>query len=91
MIKKLLSKLSSLFKDGKTPDWSSIRFSFLLTSVVSTLAFWIVWIVLCSINNKMIEIPESVIVLYCVSHGISSVGKLVQKNQEVGKEEMTKE
>jgi hypothetical protein len=37
---------------------------------------------LCIWNVRILEIPESVIFLYCLANGITFTGKILQKNIE---------
>jgi len=80
-INKLLSKLSSIFKNGSA-NWSSVRFAFIMTVVLSNICFWGIWVGLSIYQNKILEIPQSVIVIYGISHGLSFGSKLVQKKME---------
>lgn len=79
---KLLSKLSSLFKDGKDHLWSSTRFAFIITVILSNLSFWGVWIGLSVYRHELQPIPDSVVVIYCLANGIASSLKLIQKPME---------
>jgi hypothetical protein len=78
---KLLSRLSSLFKNGGT-NWSSVRFSFIVTVIISNICFWGIWTGLSIFQNTILTIPESVIVIYCLANGIAVGSKLVQKPME---------
>jgi len=78
---RLLHNFSDLLKNG-SKRWSSLRFAFLLSVVISNLAVFGVWVGLSIASNIMLSIPESVIVLYCAANGISLTGKLVQKPME---------
>jgi len=80
-INKLLSRLSSLFKNGGV-NWSSVRFAFLLAVILSNFSFWGVWVGLCIYKLTIMAIPESVIVIYCLANGIAVGSKLVQKPME---------
>lgn len=79
---KLLSKLSSLFKDGIDHMWSATRFSFILTVVISNLAFWGVWCGISLHKGALQTIPESLITVYCLANSIVVTSKLIQKKQE---------
>ena len=81
-LNKLLSKVSSLFKDGSSIDWSSARFAFLVSVIISNLAIFGIWVGLSIINNVVMPIDASVLTLYGLANGISFTGKLIQKNME---------
>ena len=82
---KLLSRLSSLFKNGGV-NWSSVRFAFLLAVILSNFAFWGIWSGL-SISKKELQlVPESVIIIYCLANGIAVSSKLIQKPMEKKKD-----
>lgn len=78
---KLLSRLSSLFKNGGT-NWSSVRFAFIIAVMLSNFAFWGIWSGLSIGKHELQPIPESVIVIYCLANGIAAGSKLLQKPME---------
>ena len=78
---KLISKLSSLFKNGGS-NWSSIRFAFIIAVILSNFAFWGIFTGLSIYKQEIQKIPESVIVIYCMANGIAVGGKLTQKTME---------
>jgi hypothetical protein len=78
---KLISKISSLFKNGG-PNWSSIRFAFIVSVMLSNFAFWGIWTGLSIYNGEIQKVPESVIVIYCMANGIAVGSKLAQKPME---------
>jgi hypothetical protein len=80
-IDKLLSHTSSLFRNGG-PDWSSTRFAFMLSVVISNIVVFGVWVGLSIAAGVLLPIDSSIIVLYCIANGISSATKLIQKQQE---------
>jgi hypothetical protein len=57
---------------------SAQRFNFLATAAISNLVFWGVWATLCFHGSKILEIPDSIIVIYSLANGISMAGKLGQ-------------
>ena len=57
---------------------SAQRLNFLATAAISNLVFWGVWAILCFHGCKILEIPDSIIVIYSLANGISMVGKLGQ-------------
>jgi len=80
-IEKLLSHISSLFKNGG-PHWSSTRFAFILAVIISNFVVFGVWLGLSIGAGVLLPIDSSIIVLYGLANGISAATKLVQKQQE---------
>jgi len=78
---KLLSKLSSLFKNGGA-NWSSIRFAFIVAVMLSNFAFWGIWAGLSIAKHELQPVPDSVVVVYSLANGIAVGGKLAQKPME---------
>lgn len=72
---------NSLMSD-KIGSLSATRLSFLMCTFVSNTAVFLVWVFLCVGQSKLVEIPESVIFLYCLANGITFTGKMVQKQIE---------
>jgi hypothetical protein len=62
---------------------STTRLSFLLCTFLSNIVVFLIWGSLCIWNVRILEIPESVIFLYCLANGITFTGKMVQKNMEI--------
>ena len=73
--------LNSIMSD-KLGTLSATRVSFLMCTFISNLAVFTVWIFLSVSQSKLLEIPESIIFLYCLANGITFTGKMVQKNME---------
>ena len=80
-IEKLLSHLSSLFKNGGE-HWSSTRFAFVLAVVISNFVVFGTWLGLSIAAGTLLPIDTSIIVLYGLANGISSATKLVQNPME---------
>ena len=78
---KLLSKISSLFKNGGE-NWSSVRFSFIVTVLASNISFWGIWVGLSIYHKEILPIAESVIVIYSLANAITVGSKLAQKPME---------
>ena len=57
---------------------SAQRLNFLATAAISNLTFWGIWAWLCLHRDAVLEIPDSIIVIYGIANGISMVGKLGQ-------------
>jgi hypothetical protein len=79
---KLLGNLSGLFRNGNGPNWSSTRFAFLLSVVLSNFSIFGVWIYLSLLNGQMLPIDDSILMLYAICNGLLSATKLIQKNME---------
>jgi hypothetical protein len=79
---KLFSHLSGLFKDNGVNNWSSSRFVFLFSAILSNLVIFGLWLGLCIYSHQLLPIDTSIIVLYGIANGITSITKLVQKKQE---------
>ena len=82
-MKKLLSKLSSLLKDGQDNNWSSTRFTLLFTVVISNISIFSVWIFVCLWQKQIITIPAEIITIYSLANGITLTGKVVQTRHEL--------
>ena len=72
---------NSLMSD-KVGTLSATRFSFVMCTFVSNLTVFLVWAGLSITQSKLVEIPESIIFLYCLANGITFTGKMVQKHIE---------
>lgn len=77
-IDKLLHNISGIFKNG-SDRWSSMRFAFILSVIISNNIIFGAWIGLSFMKHKLVEIPESVLVLYALANGISYAGKTTQR------------
>lgn len=80
---KLLSRLSSLLKDGQDDQWSSTRFTLLFTVLLSNLCIFGVWVFICIHNKELIVIPNEIITIYSLANGITLSGKLIQTRHEL--------
>ena len=78
---KLLHNLSDLLKNGGK-RWSSIRFGFLLSVLLSNFIIFGVWSFLSITSMTMVPIDNSILVLYAISNGLHISGKLIQKPME---------
>jgi hypothetical protein len=72
---------NSLVSD-KIGSLSATRVSFLMCTFISNMVVFFIWGGLCISQSKLLEIPESIIFLYCLANGITFTGKLVQKQIE---------
>ena len=82
MMFKLGAFLRSTIDNLLSPDeksMSSMRFSFLLSVIISNLTIFGLWFVLSIIKGELLVIPESVFILYGSANGLSISGKIIQK------------
>lgn len=71
-----------LKSDGGKDAWSSARFTFVFTVLLSNLIIFIALFALIIKEGKFPDVPEGVLWLYGVANGISFVGKVSQKFRE---------
>lgn len=75
--------LSSMLKtDGGKDAWSSARFTFVFTVLLSNIIIFVALAVLLIKESKFPDVPEGVLWLYGVANGISFAGKVSQKFRE---------
>ena len=78
----LITKVSSIFKDGTDDMWSSVRVVFIFTIVLSNLVLWGIWGGISIAKHQLQRIPQSVIVLYTSANGVTATTKIWQKKIE---------
>jgi hypothetical protein len=79
----LLAKLSSLLQDGSGDQmWSTTRFSFLFTVLISNIVIFGVWAAVCYHTRQIVSIPSGVLSIYLAANGITATSKIVQKHFE---------
>lgn len=61
---------------------SSMRFTLLISVLISNLVIFTAWCWLSIRTNSMYNIPDSVLYLYTLSNGLPLTGKVVQKHIE---------
>ena len=83
---KLCSKVSSLFKDSGIDSWSSNRFAYLFTVIISNLSIFGVWIGLSIASGSLIDINWAVLTLYGMANGLTITSKLISKKMETKNE-----
>jgi hypothetical protein len=82
--------IASILKES--PDsLSSTRFAFLLAVIISNFAIFGIWVGLSIYSGAVLEIPESVLILYCLSNGLSFSGKIFAKYLEGKKTDQTEQ
>jgi hypothetical protein len=80
---KLLKKLSSLLQDGSGDGtWSTTRFTFLFTVIVSNVVIFGVWVAICYHRRDIVAIPSQIVTIYSLANGIAATSKIVQKRFE---------
>lgn len=81
-MKKILSRLSSLLKEGDNDQWSSTRFSLLFTVLISNICIFGVWVYISISQKQLAPITSEIITVYSLANGITLTGKVVQKWRE---------
>ena len=71
--------------------WSSTRFAFIFSVVISNVAIFSIFIYESIKNNQIADVPEGVLWIYALANGISFAGKVSQKFKEVKEEKNDKE
>ncbi len=83
MVKFLLDKLSSMLQErGGDTAWSSVRFAFIFSVLLSNTVIFVSLLVLVISDTTFPDIPEGVLWLYALANGISFAGKITQKFKE---------
>lgn len=80
---KFWDKFFTMFYEDDSLWWSSMRFSFIFTMLLSNLCVWLTWLVISICEGKMVDIPQSVLALYGIANGIGFGSKLRQKGKEL--------
>jgi hypothetical protein len=80
---KILSRFSSLLKDGNDDQWSSTRFTLLFTVLLSNICIFGVWAYICIQTKQLILFPSEIITMYCLANGITLSGKVIQTRHEL--------
>jgi hypothetical protein len=81
-MKKLLHKLSTLLTEGDDGSWSTTRFAMLFTVLISNVALFSVWVMICWYKKDIIALPTTVVSLYSLANTIVVAGKVTQKKFE---------
>jgi len=81
--KTFLEKLESLLHDSSQDwQWSSNRFGFLLTVVLSNFCFWFPFLYLSLYYGKIVDVPSNVVTIYISINGVAGAYKYFQKTKE---------
>lgn len=78
---RLFNRVSSLF-EAEGNCWSSTRFIFVFSAMLSNIVIMGGWLGLSIYANQLLPIDSSIIILYCLANGITATTKLIQKGQE---------
>ncbi len=83
-MKKIINRLDMmLIDDILSNKWSSNRFTFVFTVIISNVTFWLLIFYLSIVLQKFPEIPDAIIYIYGMANGFAFGGKVVQKYSEV--------
>ena len=89
-MKKIIRRLDEMLMDTtKNQKWSSKRFTFLFTVLVSNIAFWIPFIIITILNWEFPTVSMSIVYIYGMANGFAIGGKLIQRHEET-KENLAK-
>lgn len=81
---KLLNKLSSMLEENAAVNaWSSTRFSFIFSVVLSNVVLFTLIGYETISTGKVPDVPEGAIWIYALANGISFSGKVFQKLGEL--------
>lgn len=83
-IKLLFKRLDEmLMGDTIYNKWSSNRFTFVFTVIVSNVVFWSLILYLSIANGSFPIIPDPIIYIYGMANGFAFTGKVAQRFSEV--------
>lgn len=71
-----------LIENTKDGLWSTTRFSFIFTVVVSNLVIWLLIVIYFIANNKFPDVPESMVWMYASANGVAGMTKVASKITE---------
>lgn len=81
---KLLDKLSSMLEENTAANaWSSTRFSFIFSVILSNVVLFSLIGYETVLTGKVPDVPEGAIWIYALANGISFAGKVSQKLGEL--------
>ncbi len=81
--KTLLEKIESLLHENNGDwQWSSNRFGFLLTVILSNFCVWLPFLYLSFKNGMLVDIPSNVVTVYVAINGVAGAYKYFQKTKE---------
>lgn len=78
-----INRIDGALKEAELADlWSLQRFNSFVLVLISNLLVWGYWIIGSIFAGKMLDIPESVLILYGSANGIAGIFKVFQKKYE---------
>jgi len=72
----------SMLKESDNCSVSMTRFLSLFTIVLSNIAMWGTWLVICYLEGLIVDIPDGVVYVYAAANGLTLAGKVGQKFAE---------
>lgn len=89
-MKKLIRRFDEMLMDTiKHQKWSSKRFTYLFTVLISNFAFWIPFIIITCTTGNFPVVDMSIVYVYGMANGFAIGGKLIQRHEET-KENLAK-
>jgi len=83
MWKKIFEQFLTIFRTDETSkNWSSTRFTFVFTVLLSNVVIFTLFAIFSMSDGKFPEISEGVLWLYAIANGIAFTGKVSQKFKE---------
>ncbi len=82
MSEETKSFFSDMLKESCGCPVSMTRFISLFTILLSNIVMWGTWIIVCSWEGHMVDIPDGVVFVYAAANGLSMAGKVGQKFAE---------
>lgn len=83
MWKNLLENLNGLLQENAgNGAWSSTRFVFVFTVLLSNIIIFSALTVLIIKDGKFPDVPEGILWLYAIANGVAFTGKVTQKKSE---------
>ncbi len=71
-----------LKENEKDKRWSSQRFAFILTILISNILVWYTYVIISILEHRFVEVPEAIVFLYGLANGIAGASKVFQKIPE---------
>lgn len=78
-----------LMDTTKHQKWSSKRFTYLFTVLVSNIAFWIPFVIITWVTGNFPSVDMEIVYIYGMANGFAIGGKLIQRHEET-KENLAK-
>lgn len=78
MLKQLCEKLSSMLLSDDGINWSTMRFSVIFITILSSICYWGVWVSMCFIKHGVMDMPTVITGLYIGIITVSMGAKITQ-------------